>query len=117
MFTSDYHSRHPQICTDKQCALCKFAYEEQKVGDNCADIREITVEEVTKGRMNMPLTGKRAWLDIQKDDVVHVRLRQLIESGSAPPARKTNGDHNKLKLLHNLFKKGDLKVESDGWSW
>ena len=114
MLTSDYISRHPQVCTDKQCALCVFAYEGKKIGDNCADIREITVEEVTKGKVNMPLTGWRAWLDIQHDDIVHVRLRDLIACGTVPPARKTKGDHNKLKLLHNLYKKGDLKVDNEG---
>ena len=114
MLTTDYFSRHPKECTDKQCALCKFAYQGQMIGDNCADIREITVEEVVSGKVTMPLTGKKAWTDIQKDDVVHTMLRNLIETGASPPVKKTKGDYNKLKLLHNLYKGGDLKVDKDG---
>ena len=62
----------------------------------------------------MPLSSKKAWLDVQKDDQVHVRLKLLIEKGHMPPQKKTGGDHNKLKLLHNLFKKGELKIDKDG---
>ena len=114
MLTTDYISRHPQVCPDKQCALCKFTYGELMIGDNCMDIREITVEDVTKGDVSMPLTSKNAWLDIQKDDLVHVKLRNLIELGQAPPAKPTKGDNNKLKLLHNLYKSGDLRVDREG---
>ena len=115
METSDYASRHPMTCPEKSCALCKFAYGEQMVGDNCdLYIREITVEEVLSGKVTMPCTSRKAWLDIQSQDQVHIRLRAMLELGQSPHKKQTKGDNFQLKLLHNLYLKGDLKVETDG---
>ena len=114
MFTADYASRHPQTCPDKTCSMCKFAYSEQLIGENCADLRHVSVEDITSGKVTMPMTGRKAWIDIQSEDFVHKTLKQLIATGGVPPARKTNGDYTKLKLLHNLFKQGNLRVEHDG---
>ena len=114
METSDYASRNPQQCPDKTCVICKFAYEQQLIGDNCDQIRAITVEEVTSGKIQMPCTQKRAWLDTQSNDPVHVKLKYLIEVGQAPAKKKTKGDFNKLKLLHNLYRAGDLKIDKEG---
>ena len=114
MHTSDFASRHPQTCPDKSCLLCQFAYDEQMIGDNCDQLRHVTVEEVTSGQVAMPFISKGAWLDVQKEDSVHIKLRYLIESGQAPAKKGTKGDFNKLKLLHNLYSKGDLKVDKDG---
>ena len=114
MHTSDFASRHPQVCPDKTCALCQFTYEQQQIGDNCESIRHITVNDVTSGVVNMPFTARKAWLKVQEEDKVHVELKYLIAVGQEPAKKKTKGDFNKLKLLYNLYKKGDLKVESDG---
>ena len=115
METSDYASRHPITCKDKCCALCKFAYNQQMVGDNCEQlVREITVEDVTSGRVTMPCTSRKAWLSVQQEDKVHVKLRAMLEVGQAPHKKQTKGDHNKLKLLHNLYLRGELRVEQDG---
>ena len=114
MHSSDFASRHPQTCPDRTCALCVFAYEEQMVGDNCDLLKHITVEEVTSGEVNMPFTSKKAWLDVQNEDQVHIKLKYLIESGQAPAKKGTKGDFHKLKLLYNLYSKGDLKVDKDG---
>ena len=114
MLTSDYASRHPQVCPDKTCSLCKFAYQEQMIGDNCDLIRQITVEEVLSGEVTMPLTARRAWLEVQAADPVHIKLKYLIEVGQEPHKKQTKGDANKLKLLYNLYGKGDLRVEKDG---
>ena len=62
----------------------------------------------------MPFTSKKAWLDVQNEDEVHIELRYLIESGQAPAKKGTKGDFHKLKLLYNLYSKGDLKVDKDG---
>ncbi len=114
METSDYASRHPQICPDRTCVICKFAYEQQQIGDNCDQIMAVTVEEVTSGKVPMPCTQKRAWLDTQCNDPVHVKLKYLIEVGQNPAKKKTKGDFTKLKLLHNLYRAGNLRVDKDG---
>ena len=31
-----------------------------------------------------------------------------------PEKKRTKGDHTKLKLLHNLYCRGELKVDTDG---
>ena len=114
MHTSDFASRHPQVCPDKSCALCQFTYEQQQMGENCDTVRQITVNDVTSGVVNMPFTARKAWLKVQEEDKVHVQLKYLIAVGQAPAKKQTKGDFNKLKLLYNLYKKGDLRVESDG---
>ena len=111
MHTSDYASRHPQVCQDKSCALCKFSYEAQMIGDECDKVRHVTVEEVTSGTVTMPLTARRAWLEVQQEDKVHIQLRYLISVGQEPAKKQTKGDYNKLKLLYNLYKRGDLGGE------
>ena len=114
METSDYASRHPQVCPDRTCVICKFAYDQQQIGDNCDQIMAVTVEEVTSGKVPMPCTQKRAWLDTQCNDPVHVKLKYLIEVGQNPAKKKTKGDFTKLKLLHNLYRAGNLRVDKDG---
>ena len=114
MHTSDFASRHPQTCPDKSCSLCKFVYDEQMVGDNCDEVRYISVEEITSGAVTMPFTARKAWLDVQRDDKVHIQLKYLVSVGQEPAKKQTKGDNNKLKLLYNLYKRGDLRIESDG---
>ena len=115
MEISDYASRHPITCTEKICAICRFAYDQQMIGDNCEQlVREITVEDVMSGRVSMPCTSRRAWLSVQMEDKVHVKLRAMLEIGQKPHKKQTKGDHLQLKLLYNLYLKGDLKVEKDG---
>ena len=95
METSDYASRHPMTCPEKSCALCKFAYGEQMVGDNCdLYIREITVEDVLSGKVTMPCTSRKAWLDIQSQDQVHIRLRAMLELGQSPHKKQTKGSNS-----------------------
>ena len=114
MLTSDFASRNPQTCPDKTCALCKFCYEAQEEGDNCEAIRSISVEDVTSGKVPMPCTQRKAWLDVQNNDSVHVKLKYLIQVGQVPEKKRTKGDYNKLKLLHNLYQKGELKIDKEG---
>ena len=41
-------------------------------------------------------------------------LVKLIETGQVPEKRKTCGDFTTLKLLYNIYSKGDLKISSQG---
>ena len=81
------------------------------IGDECDKVRHVTVEEVTSGTVTMPLTARRAWLEVQQEDKVHIQLRYLISVGQEPAKKQTKGDYNKLKLLYNLYKRGDLGGE------
>ena len=114
MFTSDFASRHPPDCSSERCQVCKFVHEWEVLGDNAGNIRRITLEDIQQGRTIMPFTQRKVLRDIQFNDKMHNKLREIIEQGHLPDKRKTGGDFTKLKLLHNIYKDGRLKVETDG---
>ena len=114
MYTSDYASRHPSRCTSDRCQICNFAKEWQDIGDNSADIRSISIEDIKSGKALMPMTQKKVWRSIQMKDPIHCKLRDLIQTRQLPEAKKRNGDSTKLKLLHNIYTQGKLIVEDDG---
>ena len=111
MKSSDYNSRHPEECTERQCQICKFAYELEMTGDKVA---RITVEDIEKGTVSMPFIQRSAWIKVQKNDKVHQQLAFLINTSQSPERKKTKGDNTILKRLHNLYKKGQLKQSTDG---
>ena len=114
MWTSDFASRHPPICKSDRCQVCKFVEEWEILGDNAANIKAISVEEIQQGKSIMPFTQERVLRDIQHNDSMHNKLRELIKLGHLPDKRKTGGENTKLKLLHNLYKEGKMKVDKDG---
>ena len=63
----------------------------------------------------MPLTQRPGWLKVQQNDRTHQQLAWLINTSQSPERRKTKGDNTQLKLLHNLYKKGQLKKAADGF--
>ena len=118
MNTSDYLSRNPTPCgKPEQCQMCKFAEKMQAEGENTKNIKSIksvTVQDVMEGNSLMPYTQRKSWLGAQLMDSVHTQLKTLIETGQLPDKRKTNGEATKLKQLHTLYSKGDLKICPDG---
>ena len=114
MLTSDYASRNPTPCLATKCQICKFANTWEDIGDQAADIRSVTIEEINAGREIMPMTQRTTWLNIQKKDPLHSKLTDLILSQQLPETRKTKGDYTKLKLLHNLYTQGKLHVDKQG---
>ena len=114
MFTSDFASRHPPTCNSIKCQVCKFVSEWEQLGDNAREIRALTIEDIQRGRSTMPFTQRRVLHDIQHNDSMHCKLRELIRLGHLPDKRKTGGENTKLKLLHNMFQNGKLKVDKDG---
>ena len=114
MYTSDYASRHPAICTFDNCQICKFVREWEDKGDLASDIRQVKIEDIKSGRSLMPLTQKTPWKNIQNNDGIHNKLRELITTQQLPESRKTNGPFTKLKLLHNKYTEGKLFIDKDG---
>ena len=45
---------------------------------------------------------------------MHSKLKHLIEVCQVPEKRRTKGENTRLKLMHNLYTRGDLRVEKDG---
>ena len=114
MFSSDYISRHPVRCTHDKCQVCSYASDLQKIGDNANQIRSVSVDDVLKGFISMPFIQRNICLDIQNNDELHTKLKYFISIGLPPEKKKTKGDMMKLKLMHNIYKKGDLKICYDG---
>lgn len=113
MFTSDFASRHPPDCKNVKCQICKFVAEWEILGDNAGSIKAVSIEEILEGKTIMPFTQRRVLRDIQHNDKMTQKLKDIIEQGHLPDKRKTGGEFTKLKLLHNLFKEGRLKVDKD----
>ena len=114
MHTSDFLSRHPMKCGHENCTVCSFIKKWDTIGENCVDIRSVSITEVSNGEAAMPFHQRKTWLGLQTSDSVHAKLRHLIEVSQSPEKKKTRGDFTRLKLMHNLYIKGDLRVERDG---
>ena len=114
MHTSDYLSRNPKKCDHENCTVCSFITKWDKIGENCAEIRSVNIEDVNSGEVAMPFNQRKTWLSLQHADSVHSKLKHLIEVSQTPEKKKTRGDYTRLKLMHNLYTKGDLRVEKDG---
>ena len=114
MHTSDFASRHPPKCKEAKCQICSFVRKWEEIGDNASSIRVLSVEDIKAGRSLMPLAQRSVWLNIQRSDSVHQQLLNLIQTRQLPQAKKTGGDHTRLKLLHNLYSIGKLTISKDG---
>ena len=114
LFTCDHASRHPVDCKEERCQVCSFNKEWSDVGENCAKVRTIKIEDILAGREVIPYHQRKTWREMQDNDMVHVKLRKLIISGGLPEKKKTRGPFTKLKYLHNLYLRNELKMEDDG---
>ena len=114
MHTSDFLSRNLKKCEHANCSVCSFIQKWDTIGENCADIRSLTITEVNSGDAAMPFHQRKTWYNLQVSDSVHSKLRHLIEVSQSPEKRRTKGDYTRLKLMHNLYIKGDLRIEKDG---
>merc|ERR1711891_12138 len=83
--------------------------------DSTSMITKITADDIEKGRVSMPFTQRPGWLKVQQNDKTHQQLAWLIHTSQTPEKRKTKGENTKLKLLHNLYKNGQLKKAADGF--
>ena len=114
MHTSDYLSRHPSTCTHERCSVCTDIRKWTEIGEKCNAIRSVSIEDVMSGDTAMPFHQRKTWLTLQTSDSMHAKLKHLIEVSQVPEKKRTKGEFTRLKLMHNLFQRGDLRVESDG---
>ena len=110
----DYISRHPNVCPNRSCQICKFADEQINIGDNVVNLNAIQVQDILSGNVTIPFTQKQSWIDAQNRDKTHILLKELISTSQAPEKKKTKDENTKLKLLFNLYREGKLKVHKDG---
>ena len=110
----DYISRNPNTCSDTNCQICKFVEEHVQIGDNTNKLNSIQIQDILSGKLNVPFLQRNSWIDVQHRDGTHIKLKTLIANSQAPERRKTKGENTKLKLLHNLYREGKLKLHKDG---
>ena len=113
MLSTNFLSRNPKACDVQRCKICVYVKKWKDAGENCQHIRTVSINDVHSGSVPMPFYQRKTWLNLQGSDSVHAKLKHLITMGQSPEKRKTKGDA-KLKLLYNLFVKGDLRIEKDG---
>ena len=70
--SSDYRSRHPRMCKDATCQICKFVEETQE----CV-VQSLTVSDVMSGSAKMTFLNHSAWR-LHSMIVPHYREHMLI---------------------------------------
>ena len=82
---SDYISRNPVICEHPKCQICAFLKESME-----AVVSAISVTDVIEGKVQLPFTNKRAWLEIQEEcsDLRHVF--KFVRNGTTPGKKGKN---------------------------
>ena len=113
----DYDSRHPVPCSEDNCHVCKFAFEES--GPSSQEllyktsnvIAALTVSDIDSGAVSMPFTQTSGWKDIQESDQTLSKLRHHIQGGTIPVRRTRNSE---LKRLYTLFQQGKITLNPKG---
>ena len=76
---SDYLSRHPIPCDVSKCAICTFLQDSMD-----AVVGAISVSDVVSGKVHLPFTNKRSWVEIQRECPDLRRVFNYIENGTQP---------------------------------
>ena len=84
------------------------------IGDNVGRLNNVQIQDILSGRSQVPFLQRKSWLQAQNKDPTHSRLKQLITNSQAPEEKKTKHENTKIKLLHNLYREGKLKMHKDG---
>ena len=99
MHSSDFASRNPRNCEEKKCQVCTFVKEWTELGDRCGKLHMVKVEDILSGQATVPYHQRKTWKEMQDNDMVHTKLRNMIATGQLPEKKKTNGPYTKLKYL------------------
>ena len=82
--SSDYSSRNPQECLDKECQICKFVHEQ-----TTATVRS-TVSDILLGALKMPFTNQVAWKSAQHECKTLRRVYAHLTQGTRPAKKARN---------------------------
>ena len=77
--SSDFASRHPNVCSDSSCQVCEFVH-------NTADsvVRAVTAEEVLSGSARIPFYNKNAWKSAQQNCPALRKTHTYMVNGTRP---------------------------------
>ena len=99
--TSDYISRNPVTCSDHSCQVCKFLQMSMEsvvlsaVSCPEAQISTVSVSDVLDGKVHLPFTNKRAWVEIQEECPDLRNVFKYLSNGTKPG--KKGGNLRKVK--------------------
>ena len=82
---SDYLSRNPLPCEFPKCQICSFLKDSMD-----AVVGAISVSDVVSGKVHLPFTNKRSWVEIQRECPDLRRVFSYIENGTQPGKKGRN---------------------------
>ena len=106
---SDHQSRHPVVCEDASCQICRFLSEiEESV------VRTVSIDDVLSGNSRLPFTTRTAWKATQMECPDLRRAHAHLSQGTKPSRKQTNIRDVKRYLQKVLIAKdGVLIVRND----
>ena len=99
---SDFASRNPIDCTQKQCQVCMFVAETSE-----SVIRSCTVKEVLDSTVPVPFSSRSGWHELQLSDESLRRAAAHLKQGTKPSRKCTNVRDVKRYLI-------GVKIARDG---
>ena len=105
--SSDFNSRHPQVCMEEKCQICAF------VNDLATSvIRTTNVKDILSGASTIPYLNHAAWKSIQHDDPTLRRTYAHLTKGTRPGRKEKNlRDLRRYIQVASLDNSGLLIVE------
>ena len=83
--SSDYGSRHPQICNDDTCQICTFVNEAVD-----STVSSVSVADIASGKARMPFLNPSAWKAAQQDCPDLRRTYAHLTQGTRPSRKARN---------------------------
>ena len=102
---SDYVSRNPVECHQKQCQICSFI---QETSDSV--IRTCTVKDILDSNSTVPFSSRSGWYELQMSDDSLRRTCAHLKQGTSPSRKCTKIGDVKKYLQHARISKDGLLV-------
>ena len=107
---SDYGSRHPSVCDDSSCQICRF------IQDTAASVVfSITVSDILEGKARMPYLSYTSWKSAQQNNSCLRRAYAHLMAGTRPPpkARSVKELREIIRIASVDSNKGILVVRKE----
>ena len=99
---SDFLSRNPPSCAQKNCQVCKFVSD-----SDCIVVRKTSVEAVLAGHEPVPFVNRSSWKMLQLECPDLRRVHAHLMQGTRPTAKKT-----KITVVKRFLR--NVKIGADG---
>ena len=104
--SSDYSSRHPNVCHDSACQICKFIHESVD-----SVVQAVSVQDVVSGKIRMPFINETAWRSAQQECQILNRVYAHLTQGTRPQKKSRNmRDVKRYLQIASINDRGTLIV-------